>query len=193
MDRKFLEELGLEKEAIDKVLNQNGAELTAIKTQLKTKETEVNTLREDLVTANTKIAELEKIDVETLQNELAVEKEGRIKDRQNWNLKSTLSSAGCKDVDYLIYKLGDDVEFADDGSLKDKDGLLKKAKEEYAAQFATESSTVTASAGNFARNRSESGLTQEQFNKMGYQARLKLYQEDSATYNRLTEGRMNND
>lgn len=185
MDRKFLEDLGLEKEAIDKVLNQNGAELTAVKTQLRTKETEVNTLRTDLTAANTKIAELEQVDVESLQKDLNAEKEGRIKDRQKWNLTAALSSAGCKDVDYLLYKLGDTVEFEQDGSLKDKDQLLETVKQNYAAQFEQPEAQGTGSQGNFRRNHGESEITQEEFNKMGYQARLRLYQQDAQAYNKL--------
>lgn len=186
MDRKFLEDLGLEKETIDKVLNQNGAELTAVKTQLRTKETEVSTLRTDLTAANAKIAELEQADAQSLQKALDAEKEGRRKDRQKWNLTAALSSAGCKDVDYLLYKLGDTVEFEQDGSIKDKDQLLETVKQNYAAQFAQSEPQGTGSQGNFRRNHGESEVTQEEFDKMGYQARLRLYRQDSEAYGKLS-------
>lgn len=37
MDRKFLEGLDLEKEAIDTILNKNGEEVSALKTKLSTR------------------------------------------------------------------------------------------------------------------------------------------------------------
>lgn len=135
MERKFLTDLGLEKDVIDKILDQNGAETTALRTQLKTKDTEISTLRTDLTTANGKVADLEKVDIAGLQGQLDAEKSGRTKDRQEWNLKAALSSANCKDADYVMFKLGNTVEFADDGSLKDKDKLLENCKKDYAAMF----------------------------------------------------------
>ncbi|QNO17350.1 phage scaffolding protein [Caproicibacterium amylolyticum] len=135
MERKFLTGLGLEKDVIDKILDQNGAETTALRTQLKTKDTEISTLRTDLTTANDKVADLEKVDTAGLQGQLDAEKAGRKKDRQGWNLKAALTSANCKDADYIMFKLGDTVEFADDGSLKDKDKLLETCKKDYATMF----------------------------------------------------------
>lgn len=138
MERNFLKELGLEKEVIDKILDQNGSEITALKTQLKTKDTEISTLRTDLATANTNIAELQKVDVEDLQTQLANEKTGRLKDKQNYQLNNLFSSAGCKDIDYLLYKLGDKVEFEEDGTVKNKDNLLEQCKKDYSKLFETE-------------------------------------------------------
>ena len=117
MDRKFLSDLGLEKEAIDKILDQNGSEITTLKTQIKTKEVEIGTLRADLTDANNKVADLSKVDVEDLQTQLANEKAARVKDRQTWNLSSVLTKAGCKDTDYVMYKLGDNVEFDENGAV----------------------------------------------------------------------------
>lgn len=156
MDRKFLTDLGLEKEVVDKVLNQNGAEITALKTQLSTKDTEIKTLRDDLISANGKIANLEKVDVQKLQNDLIAERNGRKKDRQDWELRATLTGAGCKDPDYLIFKLGGKVKFAEDGSLEDKDALLESCKKDYAHMFEAEQPpTDTGSLGNFTRNRND--------------------------------------
>lgn len=138
MDRKFLEGLGLEKEAVDAVLNQNGSEVTALKTQLATKETEVATLRGDLTAANTKIVGLEKVDTEGLQKQLDDERNGRIKDKKEFALKSLLSQSGCKDIDYVLYKLGDTVEFDEKGEIKDAESFINTTKETYASQFAKE-------------------------------------------------------
>lgn len=177
MDRKFLTDLGLEKEVVDKVLNQNGAEITALKTQLSTKDTEIKVLRDDLISANGKIANLEKVDVQKLQDDLIAERNGRKKDRQGWELRAALTGAGCKDPDYLMFKLGDKVKFAEDGSLENKDELLESCKKDYAAQFPTDHPGGTGSIGNFARNRESSGESRrEQLEKQANDATLPLVQ-----------------
>ena len=156
MDRKFLEGLGLEKDIIDKVLDQNGVEVTTFKTQLTTRDTEIRTLRNDLTTVNTKIAELEKVDVQDLQIQLQQEREGREKDRKEYSLRSLLTTEGCMDVDYLLYKLGDTVEFDDTGQVKDQENFIKTTKEKYAGQFQDAGiSGGTGGTGNFRRDHSE--------------------------------------
>lgn len=177
MDRKFLIDLGLEKEVVDKVLNQNGAEITALKTQLSTKDTEIKTLRDDLISANGKIANLEKVDVQKLQDDLIAERNGRKKDRQDWELRAALTGAGCKDPDYLMFKLADKAEFSEDGSLKDKDSLLESCKKDFAAQFPADHPGGTGSIGNFARNHKSSGESRrEQLEKQANDATLPLVQ-----------------
>lgn len=175
MERKFLEGLGLEKEVIDKVLNQNGAEVSTLRTQITTKDAEIKTLRDDLVAANTKIAGLEKVDAEALQRQLDDEKAGRKKDRQQWNLKAALAGAGCKDPDYVMFKLGDSVEFADDGSLKDKDALVEKCRQDFAAMFEADPPAGTGGAGNFARNR-QTPTEREELEKQAADTSLPLAQ-----------------
>ena len=120
MDRKFLESMGIEKENIDKILDQNMAEIGALNTRIKTKDTEIATLRGELTAANTKVAELEKVDVQDLQTQLTQEREGRQKDRKEFALRSLLTGAGCTDVEYLMYKLGETVEFDDESSPQKK-------------------------------------------------------------------------
>lgn len=104
----------------------------------------------------------EGIDVADLQRQLNDEKAGRKKDRQNWELRAALAGAGCKDPDYLLFKLGDKVEFAEDGSLKDKDGLLETCKKDFAAMFPTDPPAGTGGTGNFRRDRNPVGGSQRE-------------------------------
>lgn len=179
MERKFLSDLGLEKEAIDQILNQHGAELEALKTQtkaqLKTREAEIETLRTSLAEATGRVAELSRVDAEALQRQLEEERAGRIKDRQEWSLKAALTETGCKDPEYVIFKLGASAEFADDGSLKDKDALMERCRQEFAAMFEPDLSAGTGSAGNFARSRREA-TERETLEKMAADASLPLAQ-----------------
>ena len=153
MERKFLEGLGIEKDNVDKIMAQYGTDVTGYQTQLTTKDTEIKTLRTDLTTANTRIAELEKVDAEELKRQLEEEKDGRAKDRQQYELKSILVAEGCTDTDYVMYKLGDSVEFDEKGSVKDAENFIKSTKEAYAAQFQEPQPGGTGSAGNFGRDR----------------------------------------
>lgn len=163
MERKFLEGLGItDKAVIDSVLDQNGAETSALNTRIKTKDTEITTLRGDLATANTKVADLSKVDVETLQTQLQDEKDARVADKKAWSLNALLTSKGCTDVDYLLYKLGDSVKFEDDGTVADADNVVKDWVEKYPNQFQASkdedtkelTKAGTGSAGNFSRDHS---------------------------------------
>lgn len=122
-----------------------------------------------LFTANSTIKTLREaaqafdgVDVADLQRQLNDERAGRKKDRQNWELRAALTGAGCKDPDYLLFKLGDTVEFAEDGSLKDKDGLLESCKKDFAAMFPTDPPAGTGSSGNFRRDRSPAQSSQRE-------------------------------
>lgn len=122
-----------------------------------------------LFTANSTIKTLREaaqafdgVDVADLQRQLNDERAGRKKDRQNWELRAALTGAGCKDPDYLLFKLGDTVEFAEDGSLKDKDGLLEICKKDFAAMFPADPPAGTGSSGNFRRDRNSAQSSQRE-------------------------------
>lgn len=122
-----------------------------------------------LFTANSTIKTLREaaqafdgVDVADLQRQLNDEKAERKKDRQNWELRAALTGAGCKDPDYLLFKLGDTVEFAEDGSLKDKDGLLETCKKDFAAMFPADPPAGTGSSGNFRRDRNPAQSSQRE-------------------------------
>lgn len=117
------------------------------------------------------------VDVADLQRQLDDEKAGRKKDRQDWELRAALTAAGCKDPDYVIYKLGGKVEFAENGTLKDKDGLLETCKKDFATVFQVEQPSGTGSPGNFARNHGgDSGSKREQLEKQANDTSLPLVQ-----------------
>lgn len=185
MERKFLESMGIEKENIDKILDQNMSEIGALNTRIKTKDTEINTLRTDLATANTKLADLEKVDVEDLRTQLQNEKDAREKDKKEFVLRSLLLKEGCTDADYLLYKLGDTVEFDDEGGIKDSENFIKDIKEKYAGQFQETTPGGTGSNGHFKRDHSErTPLDKNPYSKKGWnlteQMKVELADPDKA-------------
>lgn len=116
------------------------------------------------------------VDVADLQRQLDYEKTGRKKDRQEWNLRAILTGAGCTDVDYLLYKLGDTVEYEEDGSVKNQDALLESCRKDYAAQFPTQQAMGTGGAGNFARNHGDTDPQRARLEKDATDTNLPLVQ-----------------
>ena len=73
MKRKFLEDLGLEKETIDKIMAENGADIEAEKAKTTEANTKLDNVNRQLEEANKTIKELKKsnADNEELQNKVA--------------------------------------------------------------------------------------------------------------------------
>lgn len=68
MQRKFLEDLGLEKETVDKIMAENGSDIEKTKSIL---ETERDSYKEQLETAQNALKEFEGIDVKELNGKIA--------------------------------------------------------------------------------------------------------------------------
>lgn len=126
-----------------------------------------------LDTANNQLQKYGDVDIEQLQNDLQTERDGRVKDRQEFILKNTFSGAGAKDVDYLMYKLGESAKFNENNELENKDELLSQAKEEFKSMFEESTTTIQGAkpadgAGNNTGERT-------------YQARLQQAQKENNT------------
>ena len=182
MDRKFLEGLGIDKENNEKIMAQHGVDITGYQTQISTKDATIKALRDDVITKDGRIAELEKVDAEKLEADLASERAGREKDRREFALRSVLQKEGCQDVDYMLFKLGDSPEFDENGNLKNEESFIKSLKENYANQFAEPGIIGTGSIGNFQRNRGEKTVTLEDYKKMSYSEKLELKTKQPEVY-----------
>lgn len=108
-------------------------------------------------------------------------------------LKIGLLSAGAKasDIDYLIYKMNHDgdwkPELDDNGQVKGLDDKLKGLKTQFPSQFET-SSQKKIEEKKLDKPDNEAKVSQEEFKKMGYQAKLKLFNENPDLYNELKKG-----
>lgn len=71
MERKFLEDLGLEKDVIDKVLDEHSSDIGKHKKQIGAIETERDGLKEQLEKANKAIADMDGLDAEGLKRAAA--------------------------------------------------------------------------------------------------------------------------
>lgn len=145
MKRKFLEDLGLEKEVIDKIMAENGADIENAKKPY----ADYEDIKSQLATANTTISDLKEKnkDNETLQATIT-QHETTIADlqkkaddtRKEFELKDALKAANVLDPDYLIYKHGglDKFNFDKDGKVVGLDDTLKPYKESNSSWFKQE-------------------------------------------------------
>lgn len=107
-------------------------------------------------------------------------------------IKVALLSAKAVDVDYLTFKLKEkgEIKLDDQGNIKGIDDMLAGLK----TQFPTQFESVTQKkidehklpAGDDTKK-----ISQEDFNKMGYQDRLKIYNENPDLYNELSGNKTN--
>ena len=68
MKRKFLEDLGLETDTIEKIMAEAGKDVTSLKARVDDLTEQINVKDTTISEKNNKIAELEKVDVEAIKN-----------------------------------------------------------------------------------------------------------------------------
>lgn len=69
MKRKFLEDLGLEEEVVNKIMAENGKDITDLKAKVDDLNEQLNVKDTTIKQKNDKISELEKVDIEALKKE----------------------------------------------------------------------------------------------------------------------------
>jgi len=144
MQRKFLEDLGLEKDAIDKIMAENGADIEKAKgagsTDLQTKISELNTANETIRTlkANVeKFKQFEGVDVKALQEEV---KQAKI----DAAVQIALAQNKAADVDYLLFKAKTSdkkVTVDENGKVTGVDELITELKTSCPTMFEKSSGT----------------------------------------------------
>jgi hypothetical protein len=107
-------------------------------------------------------------------------------------MKIGLLSAGAKasDIDYLLYKMNHDSdwkpELDDNGQVKGLDDKVKGLKTQFPVQFEA-SSTKKIDEKKLDKPDQKQTVTKDDFKKMGYQSRLKLFNENPELYNELSK------
>lgn len=127
---------------------------------------------------------LKGIGVDEEKINLILEKSRDEAERQNliFSVKSEMSKRGVKNLDAAM-KLFDTDTIEDDGkSISEKiDGFV--SENEYLFEQNNPKPVFSANAGTENKN----GITKEEFNKMGYIQRLKLFNENPEKYRQLAE------
>lgn len=107
------------------------------------------------------------------------------KERAAAEIKVALLEAGATDTDYLTFKLGQDIDVDDEGKVKNLTNLIKDQKTSYPSFFKSEDksdSKVIVKKLPGKDKSDDTGLTKEQFEKLGYQERVKLFNENPDAY-----------
>lgn len=104
-------------------------------------------------------------------------------------LKVALLEAKATDVDYLTFKIKEkgEVKLGDDGKIKGIDDTIASLKTQFLQHFSSETKKKIDENklpdGDPDKNH---GVTKEQFEKMGYQDRLKFFNENPDAYKEFT-------
>lgn len=191
MQRKFLEDMGLEKDVIDKIMSENGKDIESTKHKL---EVERDNYKDSLEIAQNSLKEFEGVDVKELKGKVAQltadltqkdnEYKAKIADMEFSSvLDSAISASKAKNTKALkalldVEKLkasknqAEDIKSAIENVKKDNDYLFESA-EPIKNPVAP---TGTPAAGD---------VSKEAFAKMGYLQRLELKRSDPEKYNQL--------
>lgn len=143
MKRKFLEDLGLEKEAIDKILDENGRDIATLKSENEGYKGQLETAQATLKSfEGVNVSELQG-KIQTLTSDLA-KKDSEIQEKLagiqfEQNLKEALTKSGAKNTKAVMALLEidglkksknqvSDMQAAIDAIKKDNDYLFQDAK-----------------------------------------------------------------
>lgn len=199
MERKFLEGLGLEKEVIDQILDQNSADIGKQKKAAEAAETERDTLKTQLDEANKAIKSFEGLDVEGIKAKAAEWEEKYNTDTQK--LRDELTE---KEYGYTLNGAAAGLKFSSesarrafvadlmakklplqDGKLLGFEDIVKTYKEKDPAAFAAEGEPIQIITGGGSR-KPLADVTPEAYKKMGYAERLQLKTENPTLFKELS-------
>lgn len=193
MKRKFLEDLGLEADVVEKIMIESGKDTTTLKAKVDELTEQINVKETTITEKNNKIAELEKVDVEAIKKEqfdlgkTEGSKEVEVFKKQN-ALDKALSQYKAKDTGILSKMLDmEKVKFNDKFEIVE--GLeeqVKTLKESHDYLFDSDTPKPQFT-GDIRQPGNGNQITKEVFNKMGYQDRLKLYNENKNLYDQLVK------
>ena len=155
------------------------------------KDTESQKLISELQSATKGQEEVQK-QIADYQAQIAKQDEELKQAKTESAMKIGLLSAGAKasDIDYLLFKMNHDSdwkpELDDNGQVKGLDDKLKGLKTQFPAQFEA-SSPKKIDEKKLDKPDDKQTVTKDDFKKMGYQSKLKLFNENPELYNELSK------
>ena len=127
------------------------------------------------------------------QTKMTELEEQLVAERTESALKVALLAAGVKasDIDYIMFKCKSDTDWKpvldDSGNIKGMDDKIKGLKTQYPNQFESSSKKKIDENKLPEDNDDKNKVTKEDFKKMGYQERLKVYNDNPDLYKELSE------
>lgn len=190
MKRKFLEDLGLETDAIEKIMVEAGKDVTSLKAKVDDLTEQINVKDTTISEKNNKIAELEKVDVEAIKTaeyergkqegseEIEVFKKQNALDKALQCYKAKDTSILSKMLDMEKVKYNDKFEIVE--GLEEQINSIKESHD-----YLFDSDNPLPKFTGDIKQPGNTQITKEVFNKMGYQDRVKLYNENKPLYDQL--------
>lgn len=193
MQRKFLEDLGLEKEVVDKIMDENGSDLEKAKTKL---EAERDNYKSQLETAQNALKEFEGVDIKDLQEKINTlnddlkrkdtEYTQKIADMEfNSVLDGAINSSGAKNAKAVKALLDLESLKASKNQADDINKALEAVKTENDYMFESKEPIKNPVRETNNPDITKSGITKESFAKMGYAERLNLKRSNPEKYAEL--------
>ena len=128
--------------------------------------------------------------VKGYEDEIASLKKANEKQRVESALDRVLLEANVQDVDYVKYKIkekGTELKLDEQGNLTGIKDMLDALKVQLPNQFLNSTQQIKEFKLPQNENPNDKGISKEQFNKMSYQERLKLFNENKEAFNELTK------
>ena len=200
MTKEELKALGLNDEQIEKVVEDYGKNYVP-KNQFNQKNEELKQAKESLTTMQSDIEALKKTNADNaeLAKQIDEMKAAQVKRDEEYTaqihkmevdgiVERTLMTFKAKNGKAVRALLDlEDVKLKD-GTIKGLDDQLTKLKESDPYLFESESKPTGVTPGEPHGGQGSTGITQEQFNKMGYLERAKLKEDNPNAYSELTNG-----
>ena len=191
MKRKFLEDLGLEADTIEKIMIETGKDTTALKAKVDNLTEQLNVKEMAITEKNNKIAELEKVDVEAIKtSEYERGKADGSKEIEVFKKQSALDKAlqgyKAKDISILSKMLDmEKVKFNDKFEIVEVlEEQINPLKESHDYLFESEK-PLPEFTGDITPPANNSTITKEVFKKMSYKDRVALKNEQPEVYENL--------
>lgn len=195
MKRKFLEDLGLDKSIVDQIMQENGNDINKAKSDYEDIKVQLETARNTIKERDTQIENLKQVDGEALQAEITkLQKENKeatdkyTNDLKELRLNNAIKLAINDKVfnEDIAASLFDKSKLVldDDGKVIGIDEQLENIKKENAFLFKT---GKVETPYNPIGGNNPTQITKEQFNKMGYNDRVQLYNTNKELYTELNK------
>lgn len=162
-------------------------------------EADLNSKNAELLSANALIEEMKKATNgnEELQGKIAsyettiADLQAQLQKTQLENeLKVALLEAKAMDIDYLTYKMREsnqELRLDENGKIGGLEDMISSLKTQFPNQFEKSSQKIIQENKLKQEENSSNGITKEEFSKMGYNERNKLFQEDRQLYDELVK------
>ena len=128
--------------------------------------------------------------VKGYEDEIANLKKTNEKQRVESALDRVLLEAQVQDVDYVKYKIkekGTELKLDENGNLTGVKDMLDALKVQLPNQFINSNQQIKEIKLPTNENPNDKGITKEQYNKMSYQERLKLFNENKEAFQELSK------